>query len=127
MHKLPAVLVWATALINIAIGVFFLVAPDRAAATVGLTLTDPVARVDVRATYGGMVLGIGVLFAVLAQHAEWVRPGLWGVALVCGGLASGRILGILAGGGTVPMMWGFLALELTVTAMAGWLLLGSGA
>lgn len=111
-------LILVTAAICAAIGLFFMAAPDRAAAAVGIALTNPTARIDVQATYGGMCVGLGVWMAACAQRPEWNRVGLIGVGATFGGLALGRGLAMARGTPAEPMMWLFLGIEVAFAVAA---------
>jgi hypothetical protein len=56
------------------------------------------ALTDMRATYGGMGLGIGLLFWFLARQRETIIAGLAGAAMVLGAIALGRAVGFVADG-----------------------------
>ncbi|MDP6933322.1 MAG: DUF4345 domain-containing protein [Myxococcota bacterium] len=118
MQQQLVVLLWFSALAFGAIGVFFLAVPERAAASIGVELTNATARTDVPATYGGMVLGVACFFAWAALAKGMLRPGAWSMALVYGGLALGRVIQIARGERPEPMIWWFLAIELVVTVWA---------
>jgi hypothetical protein len=120
---LSRLLLWFSAVVFGAIGVYFLAAPDQAAAAIGLSLDNDTARTDVRATYGGMVLGVAVFFGWAALEESRYEAGLWSMGLVYGGLALGRVLAIAQGQRPNPMIWAYLAIELVVTLASVLLLL----
>jgi len=95
-------------------GVWLLVDPGALGA-IGIELSTPAARTDVRATYGGFDLGVAALLFICASRKQWHRIGLIGAGCVAGGFGLGRLTGILLEGGAGPEMWWFLALEATVT------------
>ena len=72
--------------------------------------------IDLRATYGGMSLAIGVLLFMLSGPAQ-LRTGLWAVLCLMAGMAGGRAYGMLVDGQPNGMMYLYLVLEL-VTALA---------
>jgi len=115
-------LLWFSAVVFGAIGLYFLAAPEQAAASIGLTLDNATARTDVRATYGGMVLGVAVFFGWAALAEGRYEAGLWSMALVYGGLALGRVMAIAQGERPEAMIWTFLVIEVAV-AVASVLLL----
>jgi len=119
MPKLTLTLLWSSALVFAAIGVFFLVTPDAAAASIGIELTNPTARTDITATYGGLMVGIGLFFGWTAQHPERYRAGLWFTLVAYAGLGLGRTWAIVGGERPGVMMWSFLGIELTVAVLAG--------
>ena len=83
----------------IVFGICFIVAPVFFAEA--LTGSEPwttSAVIDMRATYGGMGLGIGLLFWFLARQRETVIAGLAGSFLVLGATATARVVGFFADG-----------------------------
>ena len=84
------------------------------------------ARTDVRATYGGLELGFGILLVLCALRREWIRPGLWALALSTGGFAIGRLTGLLVEGTINNFMLVFLVIEIVVTLLAVFVLRRAG-
>ena len=67
--KLQRILVWLNALFFLAYGALFILAPGWAAALVTDTRPGSASGlIDMRATYGGMSLAVGLLFALLARN-----------------------------------------------------------
>lgn len=64
----------AASAVTLALGLLGLLAPARAAALVGIRADDALGRSEVRATYGGVFLGLGI--ACLALQ----RPDAYAVA-----------------------------------------------
>ncbi len=62
-------------------GVFALLDPVALGDLVGLPVATPAARVEIRAVYGGLELGLALVLGAFARSRTAVRPGL-GVALV---------------------------------------------
>jgi hypothetical protein len=69
-------------------GVLFLISPVFMTSLVGIQLPTSSARIDVRATYGGFVIGTGALFALCGLREEWERVGLLAVLVTLGGSSS---------------------------------------
>jgi uncharacterized protein YjeT (DUF2065 family) len=116
--KLAKGLLYASALLLIVIGLGFLLLPVQWAAAVEIGVPTPTARTDLRATYGGFDIGVGVFLALCARRAEWIRPGLVAIALVGAGYGGGRLFGILAEGTASTPMLVFLGLEAVLVALA---------
>jgi hypothetical protein len=95
------------------IGLGFLIVPVRWASVVDIALPTAMARTDLRATYGGFDLAIGIFLALCARRTDWLGPGLAALGLAAAGFAGGRLLGILIEGSATPLMLGFAALETT--------------
>lgn len=115
---LPRLFLGLIAFTFIAVGVGFLVAPVACAVSVDLGLPTATARTDVRATYGGLDLGIGLFLALCVRRREWLRPGLVAVGLALAGFAAGRLIGLAAEGSLSPLLWGLLAIEVPGSALA---------
>lgn len=116
--KLARSLVFASALIFVLVGAGFLLIPKQFAGVLEISLPTAMARTDVRATYGGLELGLGIFLILCVVRREWIRPGLWAVALTVGGFAAGRLVGFVAEGKINNFMLFFLVLELAVTLLA---------
>ncbi|MEZ4435247.1 MAG: DUF4345 family protein [bacterium] len=101
-------------------GAAFLVAPDALFALLGQPIATGAARVDVRAVYGGLQLGLGGWLAVAAWRPAAVRAGLGVAGAGFAGLAAGRGVGVVIDGLDGPLIAGLLAAELTGAALCGW-------
>jgi hypothetical protein len=119
---MPRIALLLAALVFAVVGAGFLIVPVQWAAIVDISVPTAMARTDLRATYGGFDLGIGVFLGVCALRSRWIRPGLAALGLAAAGYAGGRLLGILAEGTATPLMLAFAALEIG-TAVAAWVLL----
>jgi hypothetical protein len=82
----------------VVVGVTGLVSPASLMDPLGITLPTVAGRNEIRATYGGMHLGVGLLLLAGAWHREHRRAALWLVVAFLGGLALGRLAGLLADG-----------------------------
>jgi Domain of unknown function (DUF4345) len=100
----------------IVIGVGFLVVPVGWASIVEIVLPTAMARTDLRATYGGFDLGIGVFLWLCALRPEWTKPGVVALALGATGYGGGRLLGIFVEREAHPLMVLFVVIE-TATAL----------
>lgn len=120
--KFARSLVFASALIFVVVGAGFLLIPKQFGDVLEISLPSAMARTDVRATYGGLELGFGIFLIVCVVRREWIRPGLWALALTVGGFATGRLIGFAAEGAINNFMLFFLVLELAVALLALFLL-----
>lgn len=117
--SLSVAIVRITAAVFVLYGVGFLFAPDvLSVAVMGTAPATPSSLIDMRATYGGMSLAVGVLLFVLAARPESVDRGLMGVALLLSGMAGGRAYGMVVAGSADGMMSIYLGFEVTVTLIA---------
>ena len=118
-------LVRLTALIFVLYGVGFIVAPALLSQYVtGAVPASASGLIDMRATYGGMSLAIGLLLLHLSRQST-PRTGLLGVLLLMLGMAGGRVCGMLVDGAANPVMQVYLALEI-IAALAAAALLARG-
>lgn len=75
-------------------GIAGLIVPDAIVESVGVALAPEAALVELRAIYGGMMLG-GAIFAGYCMRPDRQRLGLIAIALIVGGTLAGRLLGLL--------------------------------
>lgn len=68
--------------------------------------------IDMRATYGGALLGFGIVLQFLNSKSETRRHGLYALIAVLGGMAFGRMAGMLMDGPANAMMYVNLIYEL---------------
>ena len=117
------ILIWINALVFIAYGLGFVFFPETLALLVtGSAPSTSSGVIDMRATYGGMTLGLGVLFGLSASDPRTVRLGVWGIIVVMIGMAAGRLFGMIQDGTPNPIMYIFLAVEIVVVILASWAL-----
>lgn len=83
-----------TALIFAAFGIAGLAVPAAIVESVGVSLAPDAVLVELRAIYGGMMLG-GALLAAYCMPVQRQRFGLVAIALVVGGTLAGRLLGLI--------------------------------
>ncbi|MFP6630073.1 MAG: DUF4345 domain-containing protein [Myxococcota bacterium] len=89
---LARLLLRASALAFTGIGGAFLVAPSAMGRFVDVSLIGATADNDVRAVYGGLQIGLGVLLWTASRRDEWLRPGLYAQLILFSGLAAGRFV-----------------------------------
>ena len=114
-------LVVATALVYAAIGVWSLVDPQGMLGSVGMTL-DRVGRVEARAMYGGLELGLAAFFVWCAVTPQRARIGLVGSVASFAGLGITRTAAYLASGASHDLMAALCAVELSAVVVGGWAL-----
>ena len=101
-------LVGLVAAANVAFGAWSLALPSRAAGLVGFQLEDAAASGEMRAVYGGLVLGLGLVMGAALRREDgghWLRA----IGLCFLGLVFGRAVSLLADGLTT---WNAAALVL---------------
>jgi len=114
--KFARVLLLLSAAVFMIVGIGFLIVPAEWAAITEISLPTAMARTDLRATYGGLDLAVGVFLWICGRRDQWIRPGLVALALTAAGFGGGRLAGIVAEGSAAPLMLIFLAIE-TVTVL----------
>lgn len=117
MKRLPQVLVILSALAFGGLGIVFLADPARLAGTVELG-TSPFQTIELRAMYGGLELGVAVFLLWCAAAPQRVGLGLWFSLFAYGGLALGRLSGILLSGVEGGPHWGLVAVETVAIALS---------
>ena len=100
-----------------ALGLAFLLWPVAMAGLVDITLPTSTAIIDFQATYGGLEIGLAIFFAYCAAVNRLIHPALLVQALSLGGLALGRIIGLLQVGSAPPLIYGLLLAELSGCAL----------
>lgn len=113
------ILVVVSALIFLYFGGWLLCVPTALEA-IGIQLTTAEAIIDVRATYGGLELGLSVFLFVAQGKPDWHRSALLLSALTIGGFGFGRLAGILVAGEATALMWFFLTIEVLGAAVMTW-------
>lgn len=109
----------------VAFGALFLTLPVEMARAVALDLGSATARTEIRSVYGGLEVAIGLLLlgsALRGARRDALRDGLRASALLYGGLAAGRAVGLALEGGGERVLWLLLTGEV-VAAVASLLAL----
>jgi hypothetical protein len=120
-------LVLLTAVIFFAYGLIFVFFPVQALLlVVGGSVSSSSGVIDVRATYGGMSVGVGIVLYLLATTHGALRIGLISVCLLMLGMAAGRIIGMVLDGNPNMYMYIYLVLELSVSSLAVFFLRSNG-
>ena len=96
--SLPRVSLLLAALGSGGFGIAFLVTPEKLIRQVDLALVGPGGLSEIWAMYGGLELGLAGFFIACAVRQRWARAGLAAQFLSFGGLATGRLAGILQHG-----------------------------
>lgn len=112
-------LILLTALVFVAYGIGFALAPLFMSnlVTNGFPST-PAGITDMRSTYGGMSIGLGILLALAARSTASVRLGLLGVFAAMAGMGSTRALGLFTDRSGNAVMYAYLALEVGAACAA---------
>ncbi len=117
MKNLNVVVITIAGLGFIAFGIIFLCWPSMVMPNVGIQALDDQAQVEIRAMYGGLELGLGLLllscFSVKRQ-----RFGLQLSLASYGGLGFARLASMLVIGVATPFLWFALIWEGVIAALA---------
>jgi len=106
------------ALLYLSLGVWFLIWPE-ALSLVGLSAESPAARTELRATYGGLELGLCAFLAWCAAGSpERARIGLVALGLSTLGFACGRVTGLVLDRPPEPIFLTLVAVEVVSTLAA---------
>ena len=116
---LARLVIWLNSAVFFLFGLAAATAPDLVAeATLGAAPATGAALIDARATYGGMMMAVGVILAWTANNALLIPLGLRCVAILMGLMAGFRLLGILLDGSPNLMMWIYLGAEAVSLVLA---------
>lgn len=92
--------------------------PLAAMAPVELNINSVSALNELRANYGGMQIGVGLLLLAGFRVPALTRPVLLAQALLVGGLAWGRIISIAIDGMPGTFVQGLLVLESVIAVVS---------
>lgn len=82
--------------------------------------------IDLRVTYGGMSVSVGILLVSFLRSEERLAEGLRAVAVILGGLATARTVGIVMDGDPNGFRWVYLMLKVLGVTIGFALLRGGG-
>lgn len=117
--RFPIILLWINSVMFVLFGAAFIIAPEFISAlATHSTPSTPSAVTDMRATYGGMALGLGFFFGFCAMRSSASSVGLMASALVLGFIATGRLVGIIVDGSLNWFMLILFATEIFFAVVA---------
>jgi hypothetical protein len=119
---IPAVILALASLSFIGFGVAFVMSPAEMAGVVGLAAETPSALTEVRAMYGGLEIALGVVLLTMLRGATAQIVGLRVAAFAFGGLALGRLTGLVVDGFWQPFTWLLMAVEILSAGLCVWAL-----
>lgn len=85
------------------------------------SISSSAGLIDVRATYGGMSIGVATMLFMLSKLPD-IAVGLKAVLMVMFAMAGTRLIGIMVDGSANSMMYNYLALEILAGVIAAVLL-----
>jgi hypothetical protein len=89
------ILLAVMSLTTLGFGTMYLLTPQSMAALSGLAITRPEATAELRGYYGGLQIGMGVLFALALRFPSWSGTGLGAAAVLFLANGLGRVLGLV--------------------------------
>jgi len=92
-------------------GVAFLLSPLKMASATAFDLLSPAAVTEMRAFYGGLEIGLGAYLLVAMAQRKWAGAALQALIAISGGIACGRLFGILVDGTAGVHMLLYLLVE----------------
>lgn len=111
-----------SALVWIGYGAYLLFVPGALEAIAGVTATNAGGTAELRAMYGGLEVAIGLLCLAGLLRDRFAVPALATLALLCGGLLTGRAIGVLSDPGALDTYnIGALCFEFVLAGSAAWL------
>ena len=103
-------------------GVLVFADPQRVAALFEIALPTNTALADFRAMYGGLMLGMGIVFLRGLLRAAWRAPAVLLAAATGGALAIGRLLTLLLDGPVGGIIYLNGAIDVLACVLGVWLL-----
>jgi hypothetical protein len=100
-------------------GLLLFFKPEAFSDTIPVELTDPVARAEIRAFYGGMEIGLAAFLLCSVFRRSFVRPALWFLLLISAGLALGRVVGMAVDHASGTFIYLALAVESAGVVLSG--------
>lgn len=111
--KFATRLLGLNAVLFVVFGLGFVFAPHwLSEALVQSTPATPSASIDMRATYGGISVGLGLFVGLCAWRRDLIGGGVLASLLVLSTAAAARIVGMVADGGPNLFMYLLLVAEL---------------
>jgi nitrate reductase gamma subunit len=109
---------WAVAAVFIAFGLWGLLSPEAMVKEFGVSLGGADGTTMIRASYGGFLIGEGLLFAWCAFAQDRLRFGLVAVALLTTPILLSRLLGIAIDGASSTYHQAYVVIELIGVGLA---------
>jgi hypothetical protein len=107
-----------SALVWLPYGVYCFLRPEFLADAAGVVASTATASTELRAMYGGLQMGIGLLAAAAILAPSLCRPALVTLAFLCTGLATTRALGVVLDGGLTSYTAAGLVFEILSASIA---------
>jgi len=102
-------------------GLYCLAVPGALAEGAGVVGATPTGTTELRAMYGGLQIGAGLLAAVALFRPSLERPAIVSMAFLLLGLCSARALGVALDGGISGYTIFALCFEVGAGTLSAWL------
>lgn len=124
MALISRITLWLGGIGFLAFGLAFLYAPLATMAAAGVAVEGGTAATELRAFYGGLEIGLGLLLIAADVRPDARRYGLLLCLVSYGSIGLARLFGILIVGSATPFLWAALATEAALAALSAWALFG---
>ncbi|MEJ0025374.1 MAG: DUF4345 family protein [Rhizomicrobium sp.] len=108
-----------TALVFVAFGLWGLLAPRNMVGSLGIAFTAPSGVTAIRATYGGFLIGSGLLFGLAAWDPRMHGFGLAALGIVVGAILASRLFGMVVDGGRAAIQLTYAGIEIASLIFTG--------
>jgi len=117
--KLGRSILWVNCLLFVAFGIGYLLVPSLLSNLItGASPATASAMTDMRATYGGMALGLAFIFGLCTKDEKDVRLGVRGVLVTMTALAGSRLFGMLLDGSPTILISVLFVAEALMASLA---------
>ena len=106
-------------------GLFCVFQPGYLSEAAGVVGSTPTGTTEIRAMYGGLQAGIGVMCGFALLRPNFAQPALTALCFLVGGLFLARLTGFVIDGSGSQYTYGTLVFESSYAIAAGWLARGS--
>jgi hypothetical protein len=102
-------------LVMVAFGGYLTFSPLTVARVLGRAHETSSQMINLRATFGGTIMGLGLFIAWLPALQPWRRSGLGLVAALMAGIFAARLVGFTLDGHPDRLQWFWLIAEAVIT------------
>lgn len=116
--NLKTTLLWFNCIFLAVYGAGFIFFPKVLGGLVEIIPATAPGMIDMRSTYGGMALGLGLFFGLSTRHSNTINLGIYGLCAVMVSMGGARILGMFIDGSPNLLMYIYLAIEVVMGVLA---------
>lgn len=118
----PRLLLGLSAAVWLPYGLYCFVDPAFLGSAAGVSFTNPTGSTEIRAMYGGLQMGVGILSVLGVALREWRVTAVRALLILVGSLFASRVLGVAIDGSLSAYTASALVLEAAGTAAAAYVL-----